>query len=156
MFFIIFVLQFIASISVINCAFWVQIYGMRPCLIGVGVQRCRVVGFREQRKSDGSSDWLEVGRKITSMDVGTVSIRRDPENPQCGVLGLHIRLWMISWMITGLAKLLQWRDSTIVRSLLPRNIQIQIQMCPAVRRFHSGPLLKWFCVPDLTQVILWV
>ena len=42
------------------------------------VQRCRVVGLREPRKSDGSSDWLWVGRKITSMDVGAVSIRRDP------------------------------------------------------------------------------
>ena len=41
------------------------------------VQRCRVVGRREPRKSDGSSDWTRVGRKKTSMDVGAVSIRRD-------------------------------------------------------------------------------
>ena len=83
-------------------------YGIRRCLIGVGlitevkqrrarliigwltawdcqvlghqdiVQRCRVVGLREPRKSDGSSDRLWVGRKITWMDVGAVSIRRDP------------------------------------------------------------------------------
>ena len=38
-----------------------------------------IVGLREPRKSDGSSDWLWVGRKRTSMDVGAVSIRRDPK-----------------------------------------------------------------------------
>ena len=37
-----------------------------------------LVGLREPRKSDGSSDWLWVGRKRTSMDVGAVSIQRDP------------------------------------------------------------------------------
>ena len=36
-----------------------------------------LVGLRKPRKSDGSSDWLWVGRKRTSMDVGAVSIRRD-------------------------------------------------------------------------------
>ena len=39
------------------------------------VQRWRV---RETRKSDGSSDRPRVGRKRASMDVSTVSIRRDP------------------------------------------------------------------------------
>ena len=42
------------------------------------VQRCRVEGLREPRKSDVSSVWTRVGRKRTSMDVGAVSIRRDP------------------------------------------------------------------------------
>ena len=37
------------------------------------------VGLREPRKSDGSSDWLWVGRKRTTMDVGAVSVRRDPK-----------------------------------------------------------------------------
>ena len=41
--------------------------------------RYKLVGFREPRKSDGSSDWLWVGRKRTSMDVGTVSIRLNPK-----------------------------------------------------------------------------
>ena len=43
------------------------------------VQRCRVIGLREPRKSDDSSDWPRVGRKINSMDVGAVSIQRDPQ-----------------------------------------------------------------------------
>ena len=38
------------------------------------------------------------------------------ENPQCGVLGMHIMLWIMSGMITGLAKLLPLHDSTIVRT----------------------------------------
>ena len=38
-----------------------------------------LVGLREPRKSDGSSDWLWVGRKRTSMDVGAVSIQRGPQ-----------------------------------------------------------------------------
>ena len=38
-----------------------------------------LVGLGEPRKLDGSSDWLWVGRKRTSMDVGAVSIRRDPK-----------------------------------------------------------------------------
>ena len=42
------------------------------------VQRCRVVGLRVPRKSDGSSDWLRVGRKRTSMELGAVSIWRNP------------------------------------------------------------------------------
>ena len=42
------------------------------------VQRCRVVGLGEPRESDGSSDLPTVGRKITSMVVGAVAIRRDP------------------------------------------------------------------------------
>ena len=42
------------------------------------VQRCRVVRLREPRKSDCSSDWPRVRRKRTWMDVGAVSIRRDP------------------------------------------------------------------------------
>ena len=42
------------------------------------VQRCRVVGLREPRKSDCSSDRPRVRRKRTWMDVGAVSIRRDP------------------------------------------------------------------------------
>ena len=54
------------------------------------VQRCCVVGLREPRISDGSSDWPRVGRKWTSMGVGAVSTRRDPR------------------------KFTMWRDSTIV------------------------------------------
>ena len=76
-----------------------------------------LVGLREPRKSDGSSVWLWVGRKRTSMDVGAVSIRRDPKKSTTwSTWHIYIRPWMISWMITGLAKLLPWRDSTIVRT----------------------------------------
>ena len=42
------------------------------------IQRCRVVGLRGPHKSDGSPDRTRVGHKRTSMDVGAVSIRRDP------------------------------------------------------------------------------
>ena len=58
-----------------------------------------------------------IGRKIISMDVGAVSIRRDPKKSTTwSILGTYIRPWMISCMIIGLAKLLPWRDSTIMRT----------------------------------------
>ena len=38
-----------------------------------------LVGLREPRKSDGSSDWLWVGCKRTPMDIGAVFIPRDPK-----------------------------------------------------------------------------
>ena len=58
------------------------------------VQRCRVVGLREPRESDGSSDWTSELNPRKSTIWSTWQIRL--------------------WLITGLAKLLPWRDSTIV------------------------------------------
>ena len=126
------------------------IYGIRRSLIvigfitGVKQRRARLiigwvtawdfqvlytlVRLREPRKSDGSPDWPRVGRKRTSMDVGAVSIRRDPrKSTMCeylahktNLLGMKIA-WCASMaaklyisqetelefeMITGLAKLL--------------------------------------------------
>ena len=57
------------------------------------VQQCRVVGLREPRKSDDSSDWPRVGHRIISMDVGTVSIWRDPrKSTLCEYLALTANL----------------------------------------------------------------
>ena len=64
------------------------------------VQRCFLVGLREPRKSDGSSDWPRAGRKITSMDVGAVSIGRDlRKSTMCDYLAHKANLlWMkIAW-----------------------------------------------------------
>ena len=79
------------------------------------VQRCRVVGLREQRKSDGS------------MDVGAVVIRRSPrKSTMCEYLAHKANFawnenslrrlkvaavylpgdWVRIWMLAGLAKLL--------------------------------------------------
>ena len=83
--------------------------------------RCRVVGLREPRKSDGSSDWPRVGRKITSMDVGAVSTWRDPR--KC-LSTWHIRRicleWKIAWCASKNGSLAvfcetQWRHSVKTR-----------------------------------------
>ena len=91
------------------------------------VQPCCVMGLREPRKSDGSFDWPRLGRKKTSMDVGAVSIRRDPRKSticeylahKANLLGMKNGLMRLKngssavylpgvgiWMITCLAKLL--------------------------------------------------
>ena len=44
-----------------------------------GAQLYTLVWLGEPRKSDGSSAWRpRVGRKRTSIDVGAVSVQRDP------------------------------------------------------------------------------
>ena len=67
-----------------------------------------LVGLREPRKSDGSSDWPRVGRKRTSMDVGTVSIRRDPrKSTMCEYLAHKANLlgMKIAWCASMAAQL---------------------------------------------------
>ena len=103
------------------------IYGIRRSLIVVGSitevkQRfvigwvtawdCQVlytlVGLREPRKSDGSSDWPRVGRKRTSMDVGAVSIRRDPrKSTMCEYLAHKANLlgMILAWCASMAAQL---------------------------------------------------
>ena len=66
------------------------------------------VGLREPRKSDGSSDWPRVGRKRTSMDVGAVSIRRDPrKSTMCEYLAHKANLLgiKIAWCASMAAQL---------------------------------------------------
>ena len=67
-----------------------------------------LVGLREPRKSDGSSDWPRVGRKRTSMDVGAVSIRRDPrKSTMCEYLAHKANLlgMKIAWCASMAAQL---------------------------------------------------
>ena len=53
-----------------------------------------LVGLREPRKSDGSSNWPRVGRRRTSMDVGAVSIRRDcRKSTMCDYFAQKVFAW---------------------------------------------------------------
>ena len=107
-----------------------SIYGIRRSLIVIGSitevkQRrarfiigwvtacdCQVlytlVWLREPRKSDGSSDWPRVGRKRTSIDVGAISIRRDPrKSTMCEYLAHKVNLlgMKIAWCASMAAQL---------------------------------------------------
>ena len=67
-----------------------------------------LVGLREPRKSDGSSDWPRVGRKRSSMDVGAVSFRRDPrKSTMCEYLAHKANLlgMRIAWCASMAAQL---------------------------------------------------
>ena len=67
-----------------------------------------LVGLREPRKSDGSSDWPRVGRKRISMDVGAVSIQRDPRKfTMCEYLAHKANLlgMKIAWCASMAAQL---------------------------------------------------
>ena len=67
-----------------------------------------LVGLRESRKSEGSSDCPRVERKRTSMDVGAVSIRRDPrKSTMCEYLAQKTNLlgMKIAWCASMAAQL---------------------------------------------------
>ena len=87
---------------------WVTAWGIRK----VCHRDCQVlytlVGLRKPRKSDGSSDWPRVRRKRTSMDVGAVSIRRDPrKSTMCEYLAHKANLlgMKIAWCASMAAQL---------------------------------------------------